>query len=69
VSRQGEFLKCPWHGWEFEIATGQSYCDPKGTFVKAYKIEVEPGAELAKGPFVAESFPVTVDNDYLVVEM
>jgi 3-phenylpropionate/trans-cinnamate dioxygenase ferredoxin subunit len=69
VTRQGEFLKCPWHGWEFEIATGQSYCDPKGTFVKAYKVEVEPGAELAKGPFVAESFPVTVDGDYLVIEM
>ena len=29
VVRQGEFLRCPWHGWEFEIATGQSYCDPR----------------------------------------
>ena len=27
--RAGEFLRCPLHGWEFEIATGQSYCDPK----------------------------------------
>jgi 3-phenylpropionate/trans-cinnamate dioxygenase ferredoxin subunit len=69
VSRQGEILKCPWHGWEFDIKTGQSYCDPKGTFVKAYKVEVEPGEEVAKGPFVAETFPVTVEDNYLVIEV
>ena len=27
--RPGEFIRCPWHGWEFDIRTGQSYCDPK----------------------------------------
>jgi 3-phenylpropionate/trans-cinnamate dioxygenase ferredoxin subunit len=27
-SRDGEILKCPWHGWEFDIRTGQSYCSP-----------------------------------------
>jgi 3-phenylpropionate/trans-cinnamate dioxygenase ferredoxin subunit len=69
VSRQGEFVKCPWHGWEFEIKTGQSYCDPKGTFVKAYKVEVQDGEALAKGPFVAETFPVVVENNYLVIEI
>ena len=28
-TRLGEILRCPWHGWEFDIRTGQSYCDPK----------------------------------------
>ena len=28
-TRQGEILRCPWHGWEFDIRTGQSYCDPE----------------------------------------
>ena len=23
-SRKGEILQCPWHGWEFDIRTGQS---------------------------------------------
>ena len=22
--RDNEFVRCPWHGWEFEIATGQA---------------------------------------------
>jgi 3-phenylpropionate/trans-cinnamate dioxygenase ferredoxin subunit len=69
VSRQGELLRCPWHGWEFDIKTGQSYCDPKGTFVKAYPVTVEDGETLAKGPFVAETFPVTVEENYVVLEL
>ncbi len=27
-SRPGEIIRCPWHGWEFDIRTGQSWCDP-----------------------------------------
>jgi nitrite reductase/ring-hydroxylating ferredoxin subunit len=69
VVRPGEFIRCPWHGWEFDIRTGQSWCDPKSTKVRAYQVTVEPGAELVKGPYVAETFPVTVENRYLVVEM
>jgi hypothetical protein len=29
---------------------------------------VEPGEQLVKGPYVAETFPITVDEEYLVVE-
>ena len=29
LPRRGEILRCPWHGWEFDIRTGQSYCDPQ----------------------------------------
>ena len=28
-SRVGEFLRCAWHGWEFDMRNGQSYFDPK----------------------------------------
>jgi nitrite reductase/ring-hydroxylating ferredoxin subunit len=69
VTRQGEFLRCPWHGWEFEIRTGQSYCDPKSMKARNFKVQVEPGAELVKGPYVAESFRVTVEEDYLVIDL
>ena len=27
-SRAGEILRCPWHGWEFDVRTGRSWCDP-----------------------------------------
>jgi nitrite reductase/ring-hydroxylating ferredoxin subunit len=68
-SRPGEMLKCPWHGWEFDLRTGQSYCDPKSIWVRAYDVTVEPGESLAKGPFVAETFPVSVEENYIVVEL
>jgi len=67
--RQGEFLRCPWHGWEFEIRTGQSWCDPKSVKARTFKVEVEAGSKLAKGPYVAETFPVTVEEDYLVIDL
>ena len=34
-----------------------------------FKVEVEPGAELVKGPYVAETFAVTVEEDYLVIDL
>jgi 3-phenylpropionate/trans-cinnamate dioxygenase ferredoxin subunit len=68
VSRQGELLRCPWHGWEFDLRTGQSWCDPQEIQVKTYPVTVEPGARVAKGPYVAETFPVSVEHDYVVVE-
>ena len=69
VVRPGEFIRCPWHGWEFDIRTGQSWCDPKSTKVRAFQVTVEPGQELVKGPYVAETFPVSVEEEYLVVEI
>jgi nitrite reductase/ring-hydroxylating ferredoxin subunit len=107
-SRPGEILRCPWHGWEFDIRTGQSWFDPRGVRVRRYDVSVEPGAALApsagdpdapspppacpgttpadlsasaggqpdpemgglaKGPYVAESYPVSVEQEYIVVEL
>jgi hypothetical protein len=61
--------RCPWHGWEFDIHTGQSWCDPSKLRVKTYPVSVEPGADLVKGPYVAETYPVTVEDDYVLVEV
>jgi nitrite reductase/ring-hydroxylating ferredoxin subunit len=68
-SRRGEIIRCPWHGWEFDVRTGQSYCDPRRFRVKAYAVNVEPGASLVKGPYVAETIKVAVESDYVVVEL
>jgi 3-phenylpropionate/trans-cinnamate dioxygenase ferredoxin subunit len=69
VERPGEFLRCPWHGWEFDIRTGQSWCDPKSVKVRSFQVKVEPGEQLVKGPYVAETFPVMVEEEYLVIEL
>jgi 3-phenylpropionate/trans-cinnamate dioxygenase ferredoxin subunit len=67
-SRPGEMVKCPWHGWEFDIRTGKSWCDPSRMRVRQYQVAVKAGSELVEGPYQAESFPVRVENDYVVVE-
>lgn len=71
MSRPGEILTCAWHGWEYDIRTGQSWCDPARLRVRSYDIHVESGESLARvpGPYKAETFPVSVENDYLVVEV
>jgi nitrite reductase/ring-hydroxylating ferredoxin subunit len=69
LTRHREFLRCPWHGWEFEIRTGQSWCDPNSTRARQFAITVEPGEELVKGPYVAETFAVSVEEDYLVIDL
>jgi 3-phenylpropionate/trans-cinnamate dioxygenase ferredoxin subunit len=65
LSRRGEMVRCPWHGWEFDIRTGRSRCDPKRLKVRSYETSVETGegAELR-----AETFPVSVEARYIVVE-
>ena len=74
-SRQGEILRCPWHGWEFDIRTGQSWFDPAGVRVRRYSVTVEgdeaPGssAGLEQGPFVAEMYPISVEQRRVVVDI
>ncbi len=68
LCRRGEMLKCPWHGWEFDIRSGQSWSDPKSTRVRAYAAEAVAGADLVRGPYVAETFKVEREGDYVVVE-
>ncbi len=76
-SRRGEILRCPWHGWEFDVKTGQSWFDPATTRVRSYAVHVEPGATLAadapagpqKGPYVAETYTVSVEEQYVVLEI
>jgi nitrite reductase/ring-hydroxylating ferredoxin subunit len=55
-------LACPWHGWEYDLATGQSFMGAAAPGVKAYDVHLVPG------PYVAETFPVSVEEDYVVLE-
>jgi nitrite reductase/ring-hydroxylating ferredoxin subunit len=68
-SRRGEVIRCPWHAWEYDIRTGKSWCDPRRIQARKFEVSVEPGAALVEGPYVAETFKVSVDDQYLVIEM
>lgn len=40
---EGRVLRCPWHGWEFDVATGRSLFEPNRVRVKVYQVTVEDG--------------------------
>lgn len=70
-------LECPWHGWEFDLETGQSWFDPGHTRVRRYPVVLErpqaiaglhPGERLP-GPYTAESFPVDVQDECIIVDL
>ena len=83
-------VACPWHGWEYDLETGQSFMGPGETRVKAYEVAVERGDRWrgrpardarrrcptrrappagSPGPYVAETFRVYVEEDYVVVDV
>ena len=86
-------IACPWHGWEYDLATGQSFMGPGrgNTAALSYDVSVMPGGELAgeldspargsaapggrpradgriPGPYIAETMPVSVEQEYVVVD-
>lgn len=64
--REGKILRCPWHGWEFDIETGQSVFDPFKCRVRSYEVTLEPGKEDEDWPEV-DTFPVSVERGNIVV--
>jgi nitrite reductase/ring-hydroxylating ferredoxin subunit len=73
-------ISCPWHGWEFDIRSGQSWCQPRRMRTAGYEVTITPGTQIVdrdvrtgqqrvKGPFVADTIAVTVEEDYVVLEL
>jgi nitrite reductase/ring-hydroxylating ferredoxin subunit len=58
----GRVLRCPWHGWEFDLATGRSLFDPQGCRVRAYPVSVADA-----GGLQVERYDVTVEGAVVVV--
>ena len=71
------FVKCPWHGWEYDLRTGQSSFDPLHDRVRAYPAAVESGESLVAeseqpgrvpGPYVVDTVSVSVSGNYVIVD-
>ena len=72
---EGRVIRCPWHGWEFDLATGKSVFNPHKVRVKCYEVAVqrEDGtvgsrsvAEGEEDPTV-ETYEVKVEEAWVVV--
>lgn len=68
-SRPQQIVRCPWHGWEFDLRTGQSRVDPTSIRVRPYPVEVADGSAVREGPYKAEVFDVSVEDQYVVIEI
>jgi 3-phenylpropionate/trans-cinnamate dioxygenase ferredoxin subunit len=68
IVRDGEILRCPWHGWEFDLLTGKSIFNPHRLRVKSYAVSVEdwpydyaePGENTDEDPAL-ETFDVSLE--------
>lgn len=66
INRDGEILRCPWHGWEFDLRTGESVFNPHAVWVRQYPVDltdVTPPCEETDAGI--ETYPVTLENSSL----
>ena len=63
-ARDGEILRCPWHGWEFDILTGRSIFNPHRVRVRTYEVTVE-----AEEDESVETFPVSIEDGWIVLHV
>lgn len=80
INRDQDLIACPWHNWEFDIKTGQSYWNPANLKARPFAVDVQAGADVAfeiesgsvgriPGPYRAEMIDVSVEHDYVVLSM
>lgn len=85
LNEERQFLTCPLHNWEFDVETGQSYCDPEKMRAKVFRVETaptlvppvqepliptDPGkSQRIPGEFVAEVYDVTVERGAVIVNV
>ncbi|TVY11028.1 Rieske (2Fe-2S) protein [Paenibacillus cremeus] len=75
--REGEILRCPWHGWEFDLTNGKSIYDPHKCLVKTYDVTVEQGTSAAAVAVEApeeeevriDTYPVTVEDGWIILHV
>jgi nitrite reductase/ring-hydroxylating ferredoxin subunit len=76
LAEREALVACPWHGWEYDLATGQSFLGPGQPPARTYAVSVERGEATEAeekggrrpGPYVTETFPVHVEDAYVVVD-
>lgn len=82
MERPGEVVRCPWHGWEFDITDGTSVFNPHRVRARSYPVTTEPDDHITacEGPpdpgagegILARGVPsyrTSVESDWVVVHL
>ena len=64
----GEIIRCPGTAGSSISAPANPTATPSN-FASRPTVNVEPGTSVVKGPYVAETLKVSVENDYVVVDL
>jgi len=69
-AREGEIIRCPWHGWEFDITTGKSVFNPHKVKARRYDVSVEKTCphDEEEDPSV-DTFPVSVEDGMVTLHL
>jgi nitrite reductase/ring-hydroxylating ferredoxin subunit len=64
-------IRCPWHGWEFDMRTGRSVYNPHRMGVLTYQVALEDGCHADVGPDdpdpTVDTYPVAVEDQVVVL--
>lgn len=83
IEREGEIIRCPWHGYEFDIKSGEFVLEPRTVRSMTYDVTVESSgsiqddesldvdeaieAEFGDAEPEVDTYPVSVEDDVIVV--
>ena len=48
--RDQRVLRCPWHGWEFDLETGRSLLEPRRVGLRTFSVTTEDGQVVLHTP-------------------
>jgi nitrite reductase/ring-hydroxylating ferredoxin subunit len=43
MDKPGQILRCPWHGFEFDLSSGESVADQGKLRLRRFNVEIESG--------------------------
>ena len=66
--REGEIIRCPWHGWEFDIKTGKSIFNPHKVKTASYPVRVQETEHFSETEKSVETFRTQIVNRQIFVE-
>jgi 3-phenylpropionate/trans-cinnamate dioxygenase ferredoxin subunit len=64
-SRPGEIIRCPWHGWEFDVTNGRSIFNPHRVRVRSYEVTIERDEDDS----ALDTYRVTVERSKIVLHI